>query len=791
MNFARKRAAISCLAAVLSFAALAQAKKPPKTDAPTTPPPAGDVIQLPGAADLVRTGASGRLLVLRVKSSGALCVVDIVARKLLKQIPATPDSPYAATNAKLIVAQNGEHKLQRYDLKTLEADLSVSLPAGANVAKMSSGANGAGPLAIVLDNGLALYSVDTLKPLVVAGTLPTADQHSHISVSADGLHFVIWRGGRESSLVSLRKVTAASCEVVSAATGADTSFNESWAMPNPDGSLLVAMAKGPTLIDHAGKNNVPSRWKDEVLFPTQDPRFLVSVRGEKKGKVSNFEILSAFDQTTLYSVKGIDPFTEGTIKTSQGRLGHEPRVRFLPEEKLVATICNGNDHVIVYPVDLLKLMVASGKSDLVFISNPKTEAGPGEAVIYVPEAISPAGSVKYKLDKAPSGMTLSTDGKISWKASAAGSKATVAVSATDASGKSATQSFEIVVTAPAPVVIAARTPEPTAVATAPRSSPSRSRPAPRSVAMSPRPSAAPQTPQSRPTAAAQGPATLSKPIKRLPAPPEVVELGKKLAKQLDKTEQDEMQQDPGRIITVSASVTFDEAFALEDGPMQIFFNTVRVKMPRTGGATTEHFYMNMALVKKEGAKWRLLVAQSIRQPGPNEGHPKSGFLNDDTPIVRRALGIVQGDLKDLPLQLKPTEPEDMPIAGGNVDDADKQFIRDVCSRFASIEKSKVPDPFTIGATANVGDILPTKAGVHSHMLVMIDKRNEDNNGFTSIKYDVDFNLKKISNDEWICTRAALRLADISGREGGETFGTGPVRDVTADLDRAILSFKKK
>jgi hypothetical protein len=127
--------------------------------------------------------------------------------------------------------------------------------------------------------------------------------------------------------------------------------------------------------------------------------------------------------------------------------GEEPRVRYLPEFNLVLTIPKSNDMVIARRFDLAGTLKKSGTDYLVVTSAPRLEVVTGQNFTYTLEVLSKAGGVKYTLDAAPDGMTVSQEGKIAWKVGPrpADGRAPVIVSIRDANGQETAHAFTLVI----------------------------------------------------------------------------------------------------------------------------------------------------------------------------------------------------------------------------------------------------------------------------------------------------------------------------------------------------------
>jgi hypothetical protein len=441
----RKTLACICMALALTVlctsqrAGAAPRSKADKHDKAAEPPPVpGEVVvDLDGTADQVRSGAAGRLLIFHVKGSDKLTVVDAVAGKIVKQVPAPGDFHYAADADKLLLVLNNQRAVQRWDLKTMEREKTVLLPDDRPIRLVAMGSAGYGPLAVWPVGKVEFWDVATLKPLAVSGKVEDQGQ-GNLWPSADGLTFASWGWSTVPyDIMQLSHVTASSadCDIIHTPDGED--YNESWAMPSADGSMLIRHGARPyNLLTPQVSPIEPGPLKGATLLPTEDPRFLLALRriDPYKSEGNTCAIVAAVDLRVLYTIRDVEPVTGGMIGSQAGRFGPEPRVHYFPREKLLVTIPESDDKVVVRPFDLKQSLEATGADYLFVISKPHTRLRPGEAFNYQVETLSRAGGIKYKLEEAPDGMKVSDSGLITWKAAAAG-KADVILDVTDASGQ--------------------------------------------------------------------------------------------------------------------------------------------------------------------------------------------------------------------------------------------------------------------------------------------------------------------------------------------------------------------
>jgi hypothetical protein len=95
------------------------------------------------------------------------------------------------------------------------------------------------------------------------------------------------------------------------------------------------------------------------------------------------------------------------------RLAHDKRVHLIPDAKLLVSIPESNDRLVLYRFDLEAELVRTGKPYLYVGSQPPLFARKGQTWSYKPAVRSSAGGVKLKLADGPPGMALK-EGVLTW-----------------------------------------------------------------------------------------------------------------------------------------------------------------------------------------------------------------------------------------------------------------------------------------------------------------------------------------------------------------------------------------
>src|SRR5262249_57896922 len=125
--------------------------------------------------------------------------------------------------------------------------------------------------------------------------------------------------------------------------------------------------------------------------------------------------------------------------------GTDRRVHFIPDAKLLVTIPDTKDKLVLHRFDLDAALDKAGIDYLFVTSRPPALAGKGIEYRYQIAVKSKKGGVKYKLDAAPKGMSVSPAGLVRWSVPADldDKDVDVILSVTDASGQEALHTFKI------------------------------------------------------------------------------------------------------------------------------------------------------------------------------------------------------------------------------------------------------------------------------------------------------------------------------------------------------------
>jgi hypothetical protein len=410
-------------------------------------------VNLPSAASEVLPAAGGRLLLVHLPKDRKLAVFDTALAKVVKYLPVAEDeAKFAAGREKLVVLLPGANVIQRWDLATLQRELSVANPIGSPVKSLSMGSGSDGPLVVVTKSApnkfdsptILLYDPRTFKKseydFAEGGRTTFHPQYPpEVRVSGNGELITAWVWGLSPSGVYIWSREGRKYKGVH--------HHESWGalLPDADGRTVfasgrVATADGKTL------NDAP---KGSVVPAVQGPLALSLSggadpfgRGEPKPPRASVHI--GRDSRPLLTLPELAGLTAGAGRTL------DRRTFLIPDAKLLVVLPNSGDKLLLHRFDL-DAMLEKSEVDYLFVSSrAPASATRGEAFRYDVRVKSRKGGVKFTLDAAPDGMKIDATGAITWAVPKdyAEDSVSVILTVSDKSGQETIHSFVMPVRAP-------------------------------------------------------------------------------------------------------------------------------------------------------------------------------------------------------------------------------------------------------------------------------------------------------------------------------------------------------
>jgi hypothetical protein len=421
---------------------------------------------LPSPAADAAVGGGGRYLILFLPRERQLAIFDAGQARVVKYLSVPDDHlKFTAGRDKLIVALPGQGVLLRYNLNTFEREQLVSsLPFRGRIDNVCMGCASGGPLLVEASeegNGpfrrksIHFLDIATFKEIEARldpqhfGAGMGLDFQGEYRASPDGKFFTMWR--TNVSPQGIQTLIVGQHEI----TGKYEHSDAGYLAPGADGRTLFT-AYGLYSLQQLRPLQDDASRRQSVLPAASGNYYVRFAPGESNTTV---EVLMAGDEQPLVELHDIDGLAKGKPQGpgyyvpdplglgNQGRtpFGTDKRFFFLPESKLIVVIPAAADRLLLHPFDVEEALEKSGRNYLVVTSQPPLAATKGTTYTYALKVRSKRGGLKYKLEAAPTGMTLSPGGTVSWEVPTGFVEAqtNVLISITDASGQERFHSFTL------------------------------------------------------------------------------------------------------------------------------------------------------------------------------------------------------------------------------------------------------------------------------------------------------------------------------------------------------------
>jgi hypothetical protein len=451
--------------------------------------PRGEIVRpLEGRISDVVAGGGGRYLLIVMRNVRKLAIFDVNVPAVIKTIPLPSEKVLVAAGArKFVVGYPDEKLIQRWDFETLASEGGFRpLPITGELRAITLGSGSDGPLlAMWVPNRrthahqqfsfVDLSSLEVLKTGQICGrTCEVSLSRGSFNVGSHGWDIRASRDGRLFAFWNLLAshdgfVTAYVREGTLCISGGET-IRYQWSQlsefgfvtPGADSvSLFVGMigrvdacgreieASGDPSLAHERDKSRPEKL---LSVPSMSPNYFLVLREcpvsktwwyEPHGPVSA-TVHAAGDGVKLLAIPAMQEMTGFSVKDwfSEG-ITVDQRFHLVPAVRRLVTISPKNDRLVIRSVDVES---ALNRADgIVILSTPLLIALAGVPFRGRIEARSSNGDVRFALVEGPKGLSISSDGEISWPqpALADGLKATAVLSLSDPAGRQRTHSVVI------------------------------------------------------------------------------------------------------------------------------------------------------------------------------------------------------------------------------------------------------------------------------------------------------------------------------------------------------------
>jgi hypothetical protein len=389
--------------------------------------------ELPGSIDDVCVGGAGRFIILHLGKERKLAIFDANEAKIVKYLPLAEDKVvFTAGLDKLIVAYPGTGVFQRWSLTTFEKEATVPSPVQKTIGSVVMGSASNGPLLLCLDSGnrfgqeapAVFLDPKTFRPIDMnwtQGRMPS-NAPELVRASADGTLFGM-RTGRGSEGHEMAIILVNGNQASSMTTG---DMEASLIMPSTNGRFLytsegvfnssLQRVHPKTRERDQAAQFVPARHGDLFLLlqPVGERFGIPGQRQDLKGTLSILLPGQTRPVAALRDIEGVAFENLNYGGNPANKMHHDKRIHLIPDARLLVTIPNTNDRLILRKFDLDDLLAKSEVDYLFVTSQPPLAVKPGEKLTYQVAVKSKKGGVKYKVEAGPAGMAISATGQLTW-----------------------------------------------------------------------------------------------------------------------------------------------------------------------------------------------------------------------------------------------------------------------------------------------------------------------------------------------------------------------------------------
>lgn len=439
--------------------------------------------KLPAKCEECQIAGGGRYLVMKLKSTRGLAVYDAAAQKLSTIDLSEDDFLYAAGGDTAFVYLKDSNELQTYRLSTGKQIKAKGFADKPNVQALVMG-HSRGDLAMIRMGRNPNTGAAGTDSLVDTNEIRMTQLKYH--AAGGGIAGRNWEqaqvraNGDLSRLAEWTPHTNVGPTNAAILTRTDSGYQmistynmPSTLIPGDDGRVYTPMGTtiepNPDYNPNFGGNPFKSSAaiKGKTLVPAIGGQFVLGVTRE--GGLTLYAARSTDAIAPLGDFPGWDPvkpdirpgfgggFTgpdgqlirmedmgPGAMGEGKNPLTLDRRLCFAPGLDHIVFLPHSNDKVVQRKFDLKATLDASGEEYLMVVSVPELRAKGGAAWAYTLKTVAKSGPVKYELSKAPDGMKVDSEGKITWTPpKGIIGRAPVEVRGTDSKGKIVRQTFEI------------------------------------------------------------------------------------------------------------------------------------------------------------------------------------------------------------------------------------------------------------------------------------------------------------------------------------------------------------
>lgn len=380
------------------------------------PPRTVETVALPSALTQVVVGGSGKFLIGCAPAQKQVVVIDVAHRKISKTISVDDaDIAVAAGGSKLIVLQRGTGFISRYDLTSLENELTIKSEPYKSIAL---GSSSDGPLLAVTRTGKSeatatAISMETLEPTGSPISFPPKMDGTALMASANGKLFSSWSTTIDPNGMGLLEFDGETPKWFFDANIVGSSI------PSVDGRLVYTLNRK---IASTGEPTGKPIDSPRLLLPAATgPWFLTFTLPEWKYTQDpappRMFVQYQSDDDVAFAMSDIELPNLAVKTTTAGLLNEKFDQRFflMPDANALAILPATMDRVQIYKFDLKEELERTGCDYLEVTSNPSFNVIRGKDLSYQIDVLCKRGNPRFELQTAPNGMSITKGGQLNWK----------------------------------------------------------------------------------------------------------------------------------------------------------------------------------------------------------------------------------------------------------------------------------------------------------------------------------------------------------------------------------------
>lgn len=369
-------------------------------------------IELPNgrSADDVIPAGGGRFLLFYFQATREVAVLDLNQMKIRAVWSIESVDPLIVGGVrKVCIVRRDVGLIDRYDLATLQRDLTSKLPDDRPIEGASMGYASEGPVLTLVknkgpDRHLVPRLIDPMTLRLIAAEFFEADRWimsivpvPELRAVPDGSAFLAWQNNWSFRMTPMSGLIEGRC-------------------PPQGGHMLLPSLDGRTVFSaHRRLDDnlrvVEAGERDTLLLPSYHPSFHIALRGAKNWAIGDYKsaVLTFSVHSTQSSRQLLErePFPEllAGAPTKARLLSLEKRVHLFPQADLLVTVNAEGNKAVLRRIDVTDLMTQANVDFLMLESLPPLQAFRGERWEYQPHVRSRKGDVQVLVRRGPKGMS--------------------------------------------------------------------------------------------------------------------------------------------------------------------------------------------------------------------------------------------------------------------------------------------------------------------------------------------------------------------------------------------------